>query len=90
MNLDVWNGLDKSIQKKIMDITIKFEPEMEAYFKGKEAEEWKRYDKMGIKRIKFSPEENKEYYDMAYQSEWEDLEKKVPALVSTLKRLTGN
>jgi hypothetical protein len=73
-----------------MDITTKFEPEMEAYFKKKEAEEWKRYDKMGIKRIKFSPEENKKYYDMAYEAEWEDLQKKVPDLVPTLKKLTGN
>ncbi len=90
MNLDVWNSLSKGTQKKIMDITIKFEPEMEAYFKKKEAEEWKRYDKMGIKRIKFSPEENKKYYDMAYEAEWEDLQKKVPDLVPTLKKLTGN
>lgn len=90
MNLDVWNGLPKNIQKKIMDITVKFEPEMVAYFNKKDAEEWKRYDKMGIKRIKFSPEENKKYYDMAYEAKWEDLEKKVPNLVPTLKRLTGN
>jgi hypothetical protein len=45
---------------------------------------------MGIQRIKFSPEENKKYYDMAYEAEWEDLQKKVPALVPTLKKLTGN
>jgi TRAP-type C4-dicarboxylate transport system substrate-binding protein len=90
MNLDVWNGLSKEVQDKIMDVTIEFEPEMKAYFEKKNGEEWKRYDKMGIKRIKFSPEENKKYYNTAYEAEWEDFEKKVPALVPTLKKLTGN
>ena len=90
MNLDVWNELDKKIQDKIMDITIAFEPEMEAYFKKKIAEEWKRYDEMGIVRIKFSPEDTKKFLDAAYGAEWEDLEKKVPDLVPTLKKLTGN
>ncbi|MCP4021184.1 MAG: hypothetical protein GY729_05030 [Desulfobacteraceae bacterium] len=90
MNLEVWNGLDKTVQNKIMDITIKFEPEMEAYFKEEIKKEWKKYDEMGIKRIKFSPAENKSYYETAYEAEWEDLSKKVPALVSDLKKLTGN
>jgi len=45
---------------------------------------------MGIKRIKFSPEDTKTYLDAAYNAEWEDLEKKVPDLVPTMKRLTGN
>ena len=90
MNLDVWNSLSKEIQDKIMDITIKFEPEMVVYFKEELKKEWKRYDEMGIIKIKFSPEENKKYYDAAYEAEWADLEKKVPDLVPTLKRLTGN
>ena len=90
MNLDVWNGLGKKVQDEIMDITIKFEPEMAAYFKKEIEKEWKRYDEMGITRIKFSSAENKKYYDAAYEAEWEDFEKKVPELVPELKRLTGN
>lgn len=90
MNLDVWNSLDKKIQDKITDITIKFEPEMVAYFKQALAKEWKRYDEMGIKRIKFSPQDTKIFLDAAYGSMWEDLENKVPDLVPTLKKLTGN
>ncbi|MBW2027628.1 MAG: TRAP transporter substrate-binding protein DctP [Deltaproteobacteria bacterium] len=90
MNLDVWNGLDKMTQQMIKDITVKFEPEMVAYFKKKIMEEWKRYDQMGIIRIKFSPEDTNRFLDAAYSAEWEDLEKKVPDLVRTLKRLTGN
>lgn len=90
MNLDVWNGLSKELQDKLMDITIKFEPDMVAHFKKAIAKEWERYDEMGIKRIKFSPEDTKTYLDAAYNAEWEDLEKKVPDLVPTMKRLTGN
>jgi TRAP-type C4-dicarboxylate transport system substrate-binding protein len=90
MNLDVWNGLGKKVQDEITDITVKFEPDMVAYFEKAIAKEWKRYDEMGIKRIKFSPGDTKIYLDAAYNSMWEDLEKKVPDLVPTLKKLTGN
>jgi TRAP-type transport system periplasmic protein len=90
MNLGVWNGLDPLIRKRIMTITTAFEPEMVAYFKTKIAAEWERYDKMGIQKIRFPPEEEKEYLDAAYSAEWEDLEKKVPDLVPALKELTGN
>ena len=90
MNLDVWNGLDSSVQKKIMDITVKFEPEMVAYFKEQIKKEWEKYDKIGIKRITFSPAETEEYLNAAYGAEWADLEKKVPDLVSTLKKVTCN
>lgn len=90
MNLDMWNGLDKAVQKKIMDITVAFEPEMAAYFKKEIEKELKIYEESGIKKIHFSPEEEKQYLDAAYSAEWEDLEKKVPDLVPTLKKLTGN
>ena len=90
INLDVWNGLGKDVQKKITDITVAFEPEMRKYFKEQIAKEWKKYDEIGIERITFSDAENKKYYDVAYEAEWEDLNKKVPDLVPTLKKLTGN
>ena len=90
INLDVWNGLGKDVQKKITDITVAFEPEMREYFKEQIAKEWKKYDEIGIERITFSDAENKKYYDVAYEAEWEDLNKKVPDLGPTLKKLTGN
>ena len=76
MNLKVWNELDKSVQKKIMDITIKFEPEMRAYFQKKITEEFAQYDKLGIKRIHFSPEDEKKFLDAAYNAEWKIWRKK--------------
>jgi len=90
MNLDVWKGLDPKTQEQLKEITIRFEPDMVAYFKAKIEEEWKKYEKMGIEKIRFSPEDTKKFLDIAYGAEWEDLEKKVPDLVPTLKKLTGN
>jgi TRAP-type C4-dicarboxylate transport system substrate-binding protein len=43
MNLDVWNKLPKEAQDKIMDITIKFEPEMKAAFEKMIQNEKKRW-----------------------------------------------
>lgn len=90
MNLDVWNSLDSELQDKIMDITVEFESDMVEYFKKEIAKEWEKYDKMKIKKIHFSPEEEKQYLDAAYSAEWEALEKRVPELVPTLKELTGH
>lgn len=90
MNLDEWMDLEKTTRDKIMDITVEFEPEMRAYFKKRIAEEWKRYAELGIKKITFSPEDRNKFLEIAYSSEWKDLEEKVPDLVPTLKELTGN
>ena len=90
MNLEVWDGLDQKTKEKIEEITLKFEPEMVAYFKEQIALEWKKYDEMGIVRIQFSPEDREKFLNAAYEAEWEDMEKKVPELVPDLKRVTGN
>ena len=91
MNLDKWKGLSPATQKKLMDITIAFEPKMVAYYRGLEAKEWKALDKAGVQRIKFSNAENKEYLDTAYGLEWAALAKKIgQGPVDKLKKLTGN
>jgi len=90
MNLDTWNKIPKDDQAKIIDITAKFELEMKAYFdKAIEAEK-KEMEKLGVKRIKLSPEETKKYIEAADGSAWDDLEKKVPDQVKTLMKLTGH
>ncbi len=90
MNLDTWNKLSKADQDKIRDITAKFEPEMKAHFEKAIDAEKKEMEKLGVKRIKLSPAETKKYLDAANNSAWDDLEKKVPDQISTLKKLTGN
>ena len=89
VNLDTWNKLPKMVQDKLLDITIKYEPEMRTYFEKEIAKEKAEQEKIGIKRIKFSPEDTKKYVDIANDSFWEDLEKKVPEEVKVIKRLMG-
>lgn len=88
MNLDSWNSLPSSVQAKVRGITIKFEPDMYAYFEDAMKKEWDELEKIGVKRIRFSAADAKYYLDTAYEVEWKALEKKVPELVSTLRKLT--
>ena len=89
MNLDTSNKLPKSAQDKIMDITIKYEPEMKAYFEKEIEKEKQEMEKLGVKRIKFSAADTKKYIDSANEAFLEDLEKKVPEEVKTLRKLMG-
>jgi len=89
MNLDTWNKLSKSSQDKIMEITIKYEPEMQAYFEKEIEKEKIEMGKIGLKRIKFSSEETKKFIDTANYAFLDDLEKKVPEEVKALKKLMG-
>ena len=91
MNLDKWNGLGASTQKKLMDVTTAFEPKMVAYYRDLNAKEWKALDEAGVKRVKFSAAENEEYLAAAYGLEWGALEKRIGMdPVMKLKKLTGN
>ncbi len=90
MNLDTWNKLPKPLQTKLIDLTTRFEPDVMAYYQKTDDKEWGELKKVGVKPIKFSPEDAKYYIDSAYQVEWEALEKKIPDVVPKLKKLTGN
>jgi antitoxin component HigA of HigAB toxin-antitoxin module len=77
------------VQDKLLDITIKYEPEMKAYFEKEIDKEKKEMEKLGVKRIKFSAPDTKKYVDTANDAFLEDLEKKVPDEVKTLRKLMG-
>jgi TRAP-type transport system periplasmic protein len=89
MNLDTWQKLPKDAQDKIINITIKFEPEMKAYFEKAIANEKIEMEKLGVKRIKLSPEETKKFLETADSAFLEDLEKKMPDQVKILKNIMG-
>lgn len=90
MNLDTWDSLSPSLQSKINEITVWYEPYMAGYLDSYRYSEWENLEKVGVKKIQFSPADAKRYLDAAYRVEWEALEKKVPELVPTLKKITGN
>ena len=87
MNMDTWNSLSPALQKKISEITISYEPYMAGFLDNMAQSEWRELDKAGVKRIHFSPADAKKYTDTAYEVEWKALEKKVPDMVSTLRKL---
>jgi TRAP-type C4-dicarboxylate transport system substrate-binding protein len=89
MNLDAWNKLPKDVQAKLIDITVKFETEMKAYFEKAIATERAEMEKLGVKRIKLSPEETRKYLETADSAFLEDLEKKMPDQVIILRPMLG-
>ncbi len=89
MNLDVWNKLPKDVQAKLADITVKFETDMKAYFEKAIGTEKAEMAKLGVKRIKFSPEDTRKYLDAADSAFLEDLDKKMPDQVKILRPLLG-
>ena len=90
INLATWNKIPKESQNKIIKITANLELDTVEYFKKEYEKEWKELEKVGVKRIQFSPSEAKEYIDIIYRIDWEILSEKVPALVPELKRITGH
>lgn len=78
MNLKKWNALPADVKKKVMEITVAYEPKMVAYFKNLELSEWNKIG-ASVKKIKFSPAENAKYLDLAYGEEWKAMEKRMPA-----------
>jgi TRAP-type C4-dicarboxylate transport system substrate-binding protein len=89
MNLDAWQKLPKDAQAKVIDITVKFEPEMKAYFDKAIATEKAAMEKQGLKRIKLSPADTQKFLQVADDAFLEDLDKKMPDQVKILKQLMG-
>ncbi|HME46462.1 MAG TPA: TRAP transporter substrate-binding protein DctP [Syntrophorhabdales bacterium] len=90
MNLDTWNKLPKDAQVKLTSITVRFEPQMKAYFEKAIQVEKAEMEKIGVKRVKFSPEDTKRFLDTADDAFLEDLAKKVPPdQVQILRKLCG-
>ena len=86
-NLDTWNKLPKDAQQKVLDTSIKFETDMKAYFVKAIAAEHAEWEKIGVKKIKFSPEETKKYLSIADSAFMEDIDKKVPEEAKTIRKL---
>lgn len=90
VNMDKWKALPADVQKKVMDVTIGYEPQMTAYFNKLETEEWKKIGNT-VKKIKFSPADNKKYIDTIYGVEWDAIAKRVsPEMLAKLKSTSCN
>lgn len=90
MNLKKWDSFSQDVQKKMIQTTADFERAMVSHFKSAVEKERKELPKAGVTFIRLPPDEEKRFVSLAYEVEWQDLEKKVPDLVPQLKKLTGN
>ncbi len=89
MNLDIWNKLTKDAQAKLVEISTKFDLDMKAYFLEAIDKEQKEWDKIGVKKIKFSAEDTKKFGEIADSATMEDLEKKAPNEAKTIRKILG-
>jgi len=87
MNLKKFNQLPAKLQKIITDTTIAWEKERIDIDKARVESELEIGKKKGLKFLKFSPEDSKEFFDRAYQVEWDIIKNKHSDMYPTLKKL---
>jgi TRAP-type transport system periplasmic protein len=90
MNLDKWNSIPKHLQSLLIDVCISVEKDMVPVVDELVAWAHTVFDKGGLKKVKFSPDEGQKMVDMVFQSEWENIIKLYPEfgreLVEMLKK----
>lgn len=87
MNPKSWDKLSPDLQQKVMKATADFEHDMADYFNTVSDQERAKLQEQGVRFIKFSPEDEKQYVKGAYDVEWEFLQTKVPELIPELQKI---
>ncbi|HEY2184965.1 MAG TPA: TRAP transporter substrate-binding protein DctP [Xanthobacteraceae bacterium] len=89
MNLDKFNALPEAARSQLIALTADFEPRMVKHFDDEDAREWKEIGST-VAKVKFSPQENDKYLQMAYEVEWASLQSRAPDLIQKLRSISGN
>jgi TRAP-type transport system periplasmic protein len=90
MNLDSFNRLPKNYQDIILQSTIEIEKQNYDYFTAFATKSRDSVMGKGMKPIKFSDEDAKRFLDLAYDSQWEVLQKTVSAdVIAKAKKLSS-
>jgi len=87
LNLDTWNKLPKDIQKLLLDTIIEKEREWEALYDKMDKDAIVKLREKGVKEIKFSPEDEKWFVNLAQTTEWEDIIKADPVNGKRLRKI---
>ncbi len=91
LNLDTWKKLPKDIQKILQDTMIEKEQKWESIYIQMDREEIAKLKGKGVKEIKFSPEDEKWFLNLAITKEWEDIIKQDPVNANRVKKFVfGN
>ncbi|WP_071392945.1 TRAP transporter substrate-binding protein DctP [Bacillus tuaregi] len=87
INPNSFNGLSAEAQKKMIEVTAKFETEMANYFIEKNEEEWKALKEDGVKVIDISQKDRDLLQKHINEQTWKSLEKNIDK--DTVKELKG-
>jgi TRAP-type C4-dicarboxylate transport system substrate-binding protein len=89
LNLDTWGKLPREIQKTLLDTMIEKERKWESLFERMDREARAKLNEKGIKEIKFSPEDEKWFVNLALTKEWEDVLKDDPVNGERLRKISS-
>jgi TRAP-type C4-dicarboxylate transport system substrate-binding protein len=88
MNVDSWNRLPSNLQGLITGIITDFELEVGPWCLDNEQKEYQLALNGGVKKIKFSDGDAKQFIDLADNTEWGELQKRVsPENYAKLRQL---
>ena len=91
LHLDTWKKLPKDIQKILQDTMIEKEQKFETLYARMDREAIEKLKEKGVKEIKFSPEDEKWFFNLAITKEWEDIVKQDPVNANRVKKFVfGN
>lgn len=91
LNLDTWKKLPPDIQKALLDTMIEIEKKWESIYIQMDREERAKLTGKGVKEIKFSPEDEKWFVNLALTKEWEDIVKQDSVNANRVKKfIFGN
>jgi TRAP-type C4-dicarboxylate transport system substrate-binding protein len=85
-NLAAWNKLPKDIQKVFLDTIIEKEKKWQPLYGKMDEEARAKLREKGIKEIRFSPEDEKWYVDLA-NGEWDDVVKADPVNGKKMRKI---
>jgi len=90
-NLGTWKKLPKDIQKVVQDTLHEKEQKWEPLYDKMERDAVEKLREKGVKEIKFSPEDEKWFFNLAITTEWGDAVKKDPVNADKVKKFVfGN
>jgi len=88
VNLDKWNQIPGDLQDLINQVQYELEPELLDYYAELTAEARKTFLDSGVEFIKFSPEDEEWFLNLAYEAAWKEVETKVsPESYSKLREI---
>jgi TRAP-type C4-dicarboxylate transport system substrate-binding protein len=87
INLKTWEGLPKHLQDLMMECMIENEKKYSKVMADLAEAEYKEMQERGMEVISFSPEDTKDYIDLAYEAGWKEVIEQNPELGPKLKKI---